>query len=257
MMTIDMNCDMGEREDLAHGVQEALMESISSANVACGGHAGDEALMRLTLRQAAARGVAVGAHPGYPDRLNFGRHPLAMPLADLEACIEDQIRTLVRVACEEDVEVRYVKPHGALYNQAATDAELARAIGRAVARVDGKLAILGLAGSPSLAIWGEAGFRTVPEAFADRRYESDGSLRARRSADALFRSPEEAAEQALRIAARHEAVAWNGSVLQIEAQTLCIHGDSPGAVEMARSVRRRLEDAGIAVGTWHSSARLG
>jgi UPF0271 protein len=247
MTTIDLNCDMGEREDLALDVQESLMECITSANVACGAHAGDEALMRLTLRQALAHGVAVGAHPGYPDRDNFGRLPLDMPFAALEASIAGQVHELVRLAGEAGLEVRYVKPHGALYNQAAQDEELARTIARAVSRVSRELAIVGLAGSPALAVWKKAGFRTLAEAFADRRYESDGSLRSRRFADALLQSPAEAAGQALRIAAQHEVVARDGSVVNIEAQTLCIHGDSPGAVEMAREVRMQLEDAGITV----------
>ncbi len=247
MTMIDMNCDMGERDDLALDVQERLMESITSANVACGAHAGNEALMRLTLRQARAHGVAIGAHPGYPDRDNFGRLPLQMPLGELEASIEGQIRTLVRLAGEEGVAVSYVKPHGALYNQAAFDAELAHAIARAISRVSRDLSIYALAGSPALATLRECGFQTVPEAFADRRYEPDGSLRPRRFSDALFASPEEAAGQALRVAIQHEAVAWDGSVISIEAQTLCIHGDSPGAADMAREVRLRLEREGIAV----------
>ena len=251
MTTIDLNCDMGEREDLAVDAQPALMESITSANVACGAHAGDEALMRLTLRQAHAHGVAVGAHPGYPDRENFGRLPMEMPLTALEASITAQVHELARLAGEAGLKVRYVKPHGALYNQAARDEELARTIARAVSRVSRELAIVGLAGSPALAIWKKAGFRTLSEAFADRRYEPDGSLRPRRFADALLRSPAEAAEQALRIAAQHEVVAWDGSVVSIEAQTLCIHGDSPGAAAMAREVRMRLESEGIAV---HSAA---
>jgi UPF0271 protein len=253
MTTIDLNCDMGEREDLALDVQPALMESITSANVACGAHAGDEALMRLTLRQARAHGVAVGAHPGYPDRENFGRLPMDMPLAVLESSITGQVHDLVRLAGEGGLEVHYVKPHGALYNQAAHDEELARMIARAVSRVSRELVLVGLAGSPALAIWKKAGFRTLSEAFADRRYEPDGSLRPRRFADALLKSPAEAAEQAVRIAAQHEVVARDGSVLSIEAQTLCIHGDSPGAVEMAREVRMQLENAGIEVcpSAWH------
>lgn len=247
MTTIDLNCDMGEREDLALDVQPALMESITSANVACGAHAGDEALMRLTLRQARAHGLAIGAHPGYPDRENFGRLPMDMPMAVLESSITSQVHELARLAGEAGLEVRYVKPHGALYNQAARDEELARTIARAVSRISRELAIAGLAGSPALAVWKKAGFRTLAEAFADRRYEPDGSLRSRRFADALLHSPEEAAEQALRIAAQHEVVARDGSVIGIEAQTLCIHSDSPGSVEMAREIRMRLENAGIAV----------
>jgi UPF0271 protein len=255
--TIDLNCDVGEREDLAPVVQKLLMESITSASIACGAHAGDEALMRLTLRQALVHGVTVGAHPGYPDRENFGRLDLEMPIADLEASIEAQVRILASLARESGVEVRYVKPHGALYNRAARDLELARAIARAVSRVDRGLAIVGLAGSPALDVWREAGFRVIAEAFADRRYEPDGSLRARHHPDALLRNPEDAARQALRIATRHEVEAWDGSVVKIEAETLCIHGDTPGAVEIARNTRKRLGDAGVRVCPWHSGAGLG
>lgn len=255
--TIDLNCDVGEREDLAPGVQELLMESITSASIACGAHAGNEALMRLTLRQALDHGVTVGAHPGYPDRANFGRFEVEMPIAELEASIEGQVRVLVRLAAGAGVELRYVKPHGALYNRAARDLELARTIARAISRVDRGLAIVGLAGSPALDVWREAGMRVVAEAFADRRYEPDGSLRARRNPDALLHDPEDAARQALRIAARHEVVAWDGSVVKIEAETLCIHGDTPGADGIARSVRKRLEEAGVQVCPWHSGAGLG
>jgi len=255
--TIDLNCDVGEREDLALSVQESLMESITSASIACGAHAGDETLMRLSLRQALARGVTVGAHPGYPDRANFGRVDLEMPIADLEASIEGQVRVLASLASEVGVEVRYVKPHGALYNRAARSVELARAIARAVSRVNRDLAIVGLAGSPALDVWREAGMRCVAEAFADRRYEPDASLRARRHPDALLRNPEDAARQALRIAARHEVVAWDGSVVKMEAETLCIHGDTPGAVEISRSVRKRLEEAGVRVLPWQFRPGLG
>jgi 5-oxoprolinase (ATP-hydrolysing) subunit A len=247
MTEIDLNCDMGEREDLALDVQESLMESITSANVACGAHAGSETLMRLTLRQALAHKVAVGAHPGYPDRENFGRLEFKMPIADLETSIENQVRALVDLAGEAGLAVRYVKPHGALYNGAVKDLELAQAIARAVRRVGGELTLVGLAGSPALAVWREAGLRTLAEAFADRRYEPDGSLRARRHDDALLQDPEEAAKQALRIASRHEVVARDGSVVRLDAQTLCIHGDTPDAVAIARSVRERLEAAGVRV----------
>jgi UPF0271 protein len=167
------------------------------------------------------------------------------------------VRLLLKLAVEAGVEVRYVKPHGALYNRAARDLELARTIARAVSRVNRELAIVGLAGSPALDVWREAGMRAAAEAFADRRYEPDGSLRARRYPDALLRDPEDAARQALRIATRHEVVAWDGSVVKIEAETLCIHGDTPGAVEIARSVRKRLEESGVRVCPWHFGAGLG
>ena len=257
MTTIDLNCDVGEREDLALGEQESLMESITSASIACGAHAGDETLMRLTLRQALTHTVTIGAHPGYPDRVNFGRVVLEMPITDLEASIEGQVRVLVNLASQIGVEVRYVKPHGALYNRAARDLELARVIARAVYRVSRDLAIVGLAGSPALDVWREAGIRVVAEAFADRRYEPDGSLRARRHPDSLWLNPEDAACQALRIATRHEVVAWEGSVVKMEAETLCIHGDTPGAVEISRSVRKRLEAAGVKVQPWQFRSGLG
>lgn len=252
MKTIDLNCDVGEREDLAVGVQESLMECVTSANVACGAHAGNPELTRLTVRQAFVRGVVIGAHPGYPDPTNFGRLALTMPIADLEKSIEDQVLLVIRLAKEAGTEVRYVKPHGALYNQAALEPGLAQAIGRAVSRVNSSLAIVGLAGSPALALWRAAGVQAVPEAFADRRYEPDGSLRPRRFADAMLRSPEEAAKQALRIAMRGEVVARGGVVVKIDAQTLCIHGDTPNAVEMARFVRKRLEEAGVTLRFWGS-----
>jgi UPF0271 protein len=257
MTTIDLNCDLGEREDLAPGWQELLMESITSANIACGAHAGNEALMGLTLRQALDHGVTVGAHPGYPDKANFGRLDLEMPIAELEASIEAQVLLLVSLAKEAGGEVRYVKPHGALYNCAARDLDLARSLWRAVSRVDRDLAMVGLAGSPALEEWRGMGTRVAAEAFADRRYEADGSLRARRHPDALWQAPEDAARQAVRIATRHEVVAWDGSVVRIEADTLCIHGDTPGAAEIARSVRKRLENEGVRVCPWHSEAGLG
>lgn len=250
MTAIDLNCDVGEREDLAVGVQESLMECVTSANVACGAHAGNPELTRLTVRQALTRGVVIGAHPGYPDRSNFGRLALEMPIPDLEKSIEDQVVLVIRLAREAGAEVRYVKPHGALYNKAARDPDLARAIGRAVSRINPDLAIVGLAGSPALGLWRAAGVQAVPEAFADRRYEPDGSLRPRRFADAMLRSPEEAAEQALRIALSGEVVSRGGLVVKIEAQTLCIHGDTPSAVEMARFVRKRLEEASVTLRFW-------
>ncbi len=257
MTIIDINCDLAEREDLAESIQAPLMEHITSANVACGAHAGSAALMRLTLRQARLHGVAVGAHPGYPDRENFGRLDLEMPPGDLEASVEAQVRSLAQLAKEVGVSVQYVKPHGALYNRAAWDLEIARVIARAVKRVSGELALVGLAGSPALAVWKDAGIPTIAEAFADRRYNADGSLRARRHADALLQDPEAAATQALGIATRQEVAAGDGSSVKIEAETLCIHGDTPGAVAIARCVRKRLEDAGVTVQPWHFRVGLG
>ena len=250
MKSIDLNCDLGEREDLAADVQELLLGSVTSANIACGAHAGSEALMRLTIEQALRHGVAIGAHPGYPDRANFGRLELAMPLEEMESSVEQQIRALMRIAAQAGAEVRYVKPHGALYNQAARDPVLAAAIARAVARVQPRLWLVGLAGSGTLEVWRDAGFRVAAEAFADRRYEPDGSLRSRQHGDALLDGPGAAAAQALAIALHGGAVASDGSIVSIHAETLCIHGDTPGAAAIARAVRRRLEEHGVAVRSW-------
>ena len=253
MKSIDLNCDLGEREDFAADVQELLLESVTSANIACGAHAGSEALMRLTVAQALGHGAAIGAHPGYPDRANFGRLEPALPLEEIESGVEQQVRTLMRIAAQAGAEVRYVKPHGALYNQAARDPALAAAIARAVARVQPSLWLVGLAGSGMLQVWSEAGFRVAAEAFADRRYEPDGSLRSRRHGDALLDSPGAAAAQALAIALEGAAVAPNGSIVRIHAQTLCIHGDTPGAAAIARAIRRRLEEHGVSVRSWIGS----
>ena len=257
MISIDLNCDLGERDDLAPEVQEQLMACVTSANIACGAHAGSPELMGLTVRQALRRGVAIGAHPGYPDRQNFGRLEMAMRLEQLESSVEQQILTLLRIATNEGAQVRYVKPHGALYNQAARNERLAAAVARAVARVRPDLWLVGLAGSQMLTVWKDAGFHVAAEAFADRQYEPDGTLRARGHADALLQEPTAAAAQALRIALQGEVVAWNGSIVPIQAQTLCIHGDNPNAVAIARAVRRRLKQSAVQVCPWHSGAGLG
>ena len=257
MIRIDLNCDLGEREELAAAVQDQLLGSVTSANIACGGHAGSEALMRLTCQQALRHGTAIGAHPGYADRANFGRLALQLPLADVEASVERQIRALLQVAGECGAVVTYVKPHGALYNQAARDGELAVCIARAAARVDPGLALMGLAGSGMLAVWREAGPRVIAEAFADRRYAADGSLRSRSHAGSLLDDPEQAAEQAVRIAMHGEVVALDGSIVRVPAQTLCIHSDTPGAAEIARVVRKRLEEVGVSVRPWNSGPPLG
>jgi 5-oxoprolinase (ATP-hydrolysing) subunit A len=233
-MTIDINCDMGEApEAIADGTQESLMPSLTSVNIACGGHAGDEATMRATLEQARRWGLAIGAHPGYPDRENFGRRELNLPPAEVEAAVFEQVRALARLAAAHGAEIVHVKPHGALYNQAANNPALARAIADGVARFSRNVALVGLAGSGMLGVFRDAGFRVAAEAFADRRYEPDGTLRSRKFEDALIRDPDQAAGQALRIA-REGA-----------ARTICIHGDTPGAPKIAASVARVLREAGV------------
>jgi len=246
MKFIDVNCDMGEiAEAISGGTQEALMPSLTSVNIACGGHAGDAASMRATLQQAIAAGVSVGAHPGYPDRENFGRLELEMPLSAVSDFVFEQVRAFAEIADSLGARVAHVKPHGALYNQAVNNPPLAEAIAKGVARWSRDVTMMGLAGSPMLEVFRDAGFAIAAEAFADRKYEPDRTLRARRHDDALIRNPLEAGKQALRIADRKSVIASDGSEVVVDAQTICIHGDTPGAVEIAAAVAAALKQGGI------------
>ena len=248
-LRIDLNCDMGEiAEAMTDGTQEALMRSLTSVNIACGGHAGDERMMRATVEQAMRHGLAIGAHPGYADRENFGRLELHLTAAEVAEAVYEQVGTLAEFAADCGTRVTHVKPHGALYNQAARDSVLAGAIARGVARWNTEVVMVGLAGSVMLGVFREAGFAVAAEAFADRRYEADGSLRSRKFADALIRDPQEAGRQAVRIVERSTVIACDGVEVSVAAQTLCIHGDTPGAAEIAATVARALRDAGVKLG---------
>jgi UPF0271 protein len=243
---IDLNCDMGELpEAIADGTQEALMRSITSANVACGGHAGDEQTMRATVQQALRHGVAVGAHPGYADRENFGRLELNISVAEVAESVFEQVRTLAQIAEACGARVVHVKPHGALYNQAVRNRELAAAIATGVASWSRDVVLVGLAGSPMLEVFHAAGFQVAAEAFADRTYEPDGTLRSRKFQNALIRDPEKAARQALGMVERGRVTADDGSEVAVVAQTICIHGDTPGATAIAAEVARVLREASI------------
>lgn len=254
MKSIDLNCDMGELlEAIADGTQESLMPSLTSVNIACGGHAGDEQTMKATIEQALRWKLAVGAHPGYPDHANFGRRELQMPAEAIADSVFEQVRALAEVAGRYGVSLAHVKPHGALYNQAARNRVLAEAIAKGVARWHHDVVLMGLAGSPMLDVFREAGFTVAAEAFADRRYEPDGTLRSRKFDDALIRDPAEAGRQALSIVQRGIAIARDGSEVHINAQTICIHGDTPGAPEIAAAVHRMLRQAGVTLSTLTAS----
>jgi len=246
MKRIDLNCDMGELpQAIADGTQESLMPSFTSINVACGGHAGDAQTMQATIEQALRWKLAVGAHPGYPDRANFGRVELNLSPEAVADSVYQQVRALAEIAERNGISLTHVKPHGALYNQAVHNRELAKAIAKGVARWKTDIVLVGLAGSPMLDVFRDAGFPVAAEAFADRRYESDGTLRSRKHEDALIHDPAEAARQALNIVERGFVLACNGSKVAVSAQTICIHGDTPGAPQIAIAVAQTLRQAGV------------
>jgi 5-oxoprolinase (ATP-hydrolysing) subunit A len=246
MNRIDLNCDMGEiPEAVTNGAQEALMPHLTSVNIACGGHAGDPQMMQATIKQALRWHVAIGAHPGYADQVNFGRVELDVPALAIADSVFEQVRTLAQIAAKCGGVVAHVKPHGALYNQAATNPEIARAVADGVARWRKDVVLVGLAGSLMIDVFREAGFRVAAEAFADRRYEPDSTLRSRKFGDALISDPQEAARQALRIVALGNLLSIGGREVTVDAQTICIHGDTPGAPEIATSVAKTLRNAGI------------
>ena len=246
---MDLNCDMGEMpEQIADGTQESLMPFLTSVNVACGGHAGDLRTMEATIRQALRWKLAVGAHPGWPDPANFGRVPLNLAPAEIADIVFEQVRALAEVAGKCAARIVHVKPHGALYNQAAGDPAIASAIAAGVARFSRDLLLVGLAGSSMLEVFRQAGFAVAAEAFADRRYEPDGRLRSRKFSGALIHDPAEAARQALRIAERGAAIASDGSEIAVSAQTICIHGDTTGSPAIASAVAHAVRQAGIGLG---------
>ncbi len=247
MKSIDLNCDMGELpEHISDGTQEALMRSITSVNIACGGHAGDAQTMATTIQQALRYKLAIGAHPGYSDRANFGRIELNLSPEEVADSVYAQVRTLAEVAARYHANITHVKPHGALYNQAVHNSQLARAIASGVERWSHQVVLVGLAGSPMLDVFDDAGFPIAAEAFADRRYEPDGTLRSRKHPDALIHDPAEAARQALTIA-QGKVVTRDGSEVALRADTLCIHSDTPGSPQIAAHVAKALREAGFTV----------
>jgi 5-oxoprolinase (ATP-hydrolysing) subunit A len=249
MIRMDLNADLGESFGAwTLGDDERLVEHITSANLACGFHAGDFRVMEATVALCARAGIAIGAQPGYPDLMGFGRRPLPFEPDEVESLVRYQIGALEAFCRAHDVEMQHVKPHGALYNQAAADPRLASAIARAVASFSRGLALFGLATSEPMRTAAEsAGLRFVPEAFADRRYLADGSLQPRTVTGSVIGDADAAAAQARQIAVDGTVTAADGTVVELRAETICCHGDTPGAVEIAAAVRASLESAGIAL----------
>ena len=254
-VTMDLNADVGESfGSWRLGSDEDLMPLISSANIACGFHAGDPLVIRRTIDLALANGVAIGAHPGYPDLVGFGRRRLDMAADELEAAVEYQLAALSGMARAAGGDLRHVKPHGALYNTAAHDPAVADAIVRAVARISRDLIVVGLAGSALVASSRAVGLAVFSEAFADRAYEPDGRLRSRRLPGAVHDDPSVVVRQSLAIAMGHPVIAFDGSPIKISADTLCLHSDTPRAVELARAIRGAFQAHGIQV-TAHPGPR--
>lgn len=247
-MRIDLNADVGESYGAwTMGHDELLLPLVTSANVACGAHAGDPLVMDRTVALCARLGVAAGAHPGYPDRDGFGRRDLEMTTDELEASILAQVGALWAIARARGVELVHVKPHGALYNAAARDPALAETIARAVRRFSADLVFVGLAESVGLEAASAVGLRVAAEVFADRVYEQDGSLRSRRLPGAVLDDPAAAAAQAVSLVVDGRVRAADGSWVAVQADTICLHGDTPNVVAFAAAVRAALEAAGVEI----------
>jgi UPF0271 protein len=247
-MRIDLNCDLGESFGAyTLGNDATLMPLITSANIACGFHAGDPQVMAHTVRLAVQHGVAIGAHPGFADLVGFGRRALDATPDEIENDVLYQIGALAAFARAEGVSLAHVKPHGALYNLAATRPPIANAIARAVARFDSTLILVGQPNSALERAAREYRLRFAREGFADRAYNRDGTLRSRREPGALIDDPQRAAEQALQMVRAQTVTTPEGETIAMPVDTLCVHGDSPHAVEILRAVRAALQQNGVKV----------
>ncbi len=254
-LRIDLNCDVGEsfgRYQL--GDDEGVLRHVTSANIACGLHAGDPSVMRRTVRLAARLGVAVGAHPGFPDLVGFGRREIQAAPGEIEDLVLYQIAALAGMVAAEGGRLRHVKPHGALYNMASRDRTLADAVARAVAAADPRLTLVGLSGSCLLEAGLAAGLEVASEAFADRAYEASGALRSRSRPGAVVHDPDAVVDRVLQMIRHGIVTAATGEPVEVRADTVCIHGDTPGAAALAAAVRSGLEAAGVQVAALHAPA---
>jgi UPF0271 protein len=246
--SVDLNCDVGESFGAYHiGNDAEVLKYVTSASIACGFHAGDPATMRRTVKLAAERSVSIGAHPGLPDLVGFGRRAMELTPQQAYDLVVYQIGALQAFATANGTKLRHVKPHGALYTMAAADPALAKAIAEAVLRLDSRLVLVGFAGSELVTAGRAAGLTVANEVFADRTYQSDGTLTSRRNSGALVTDAAQAAERAARMVREGKVLSDNGTELPVRADTICIHGDGPYAVEFAKAIRERLAAEGIDV----------
>ena len=243
MATIDLNADLGEGDPY----DAELLQIVSSCNIASGGHAGDDASIEAAIKNAMSNGVAVGAHPSYPDREGFGRRSGYLDGEPLRAALDEQLRRFTQVAEKLGARVSHVKPHGALYTDAVVDASLARVIANAIAAIRGRPPLVGQPGTELERAADERGIGFVAEAFVDRSYQADGRLLPRSETGAVHDDIERIREQAVSIAVNGVVVGLNGEEIHVRADTLCIHGDTPGAADAARAVRSALEAAGVGI----------
>jgi len=247
-MRIDINSDTGESFGAyTIGHDAGLFRSITSANVAAGFHAGDPSVLRDTIRLAKTNGVAVGAHPGFPDLVGFGRREVNVTAEEAEDFVLYQVAAVAGVAAAEGVKIQHVKPHGALFNMAVRNRELADAIARGVAVFDKSLILFGLPGSEILNAGRAAGLRVAAEVFADRAYEADGTLASRKKPGSVIHDANAVVARAVRMVKEKTVVAVDGSIVKLEADTICVHGDTPGSDDLAAKIRAGLEAAGVAV----------
>jgi UPF0271 protein len=248
MPTIDLNCDMGESFGAwKMGSDEALMDHVTSVNIACGFHAGDPSTIRSTIDTAIAKGVAIGAHPSYPDLQGFGRRNMAIPPNEVYEIVLYQVAALKGMCEALGSRLHHVKPHGALYNQAAKSAEISSAIVAAVKAVDPSLMFYGGSGTVMISAADRIGLKSASEVFADRSYQSDGSLTPRDRPGALIDDPAVAAEQALQMVKDAEVTTMTGETIPMKAETICIHGDGPHALDFAMTLRKAFDEHNVTV----------
>ncbi|UYZ59692.1 5-oxoprolinase subunit PxpA [Hymenobacter latericus] len=246
--TVDLNCDLGESFGAYHlGADEAILPHVTSANIACGFHAGDPAVMKRTVRLALQHNVAIGAHPGLPDLVGFGRREMAISHEEAHDMVVYQLGALEAFVRAEGGRMHHLKPHGALYNMAAVNAALAEAIAEALYRVNPELVLYGLAGSELIKAGAKLGLRTANEVFADRTYQQNGTLTPRRQPDALITDSQLAIRQVVRMVKEGKVRAQQGMDVAMQADTVCIHGDGAHAVEFAQQIRQVLQHEGVQV----------
>lgn len=248
MSCVDLNCDLGESFGAyTIGLDAQVIPHVSSVNIACGYHAGDPVVMEKTVALAKEHGVAIGAHPGFPDLMGFGRRPMNITPAEAGGYVKYQLGALLAFVQAQGLKLQHVKPHGALYNMAAKDEALAKAIAQSVASVDSNIRLMGLAGSLMLKEAEKAGLPVISEVFADRAYNDDGSLVNRKLPGAVIHDAQQAAARAVMMAKEHKVISINGKEIHLQADSICVHGDNAQAIELVCTIRSALQAEGIAI----------